>query len=57
MSMDANYLLPFYLNELGGHWVNATQCMDAGSNGYEENHLAYNFGLNDHWALNVSTPG
>lgn len=29
--------------------------MDAGSNGYEENHLAYNFGSNDHWALN-NTP-
>ena len=34
--------------------INATQCMDAGSNGYEENHLAYDGGLNDQWALNVS---
>ncbi|ETI23478.1 hypothetical protein G647_05280 [Cladophialophora carrionii CBS 160.54] len=55
ITKDADYLLPFYLNELGGHWLNATQCMDAGSNGYEENHLAYNGGLNDHWALN-NTP-
>jgi phospholipase C len=55
MTKDADYLLPFYLNELGGHWVNATQCMDAGSNGYEENHMAYNGGLNNYWALNVST--
>ncbi|KIW76133.1 hypothetical protein Z517_10878 [Fonsecaea pedrosoi CBS 271.37] len=55
ITTKADYLLPFYLNELGGHWLNATQCMDAGSNGYEENHLAYNFGLNDHWALN-NTP-
>lgn len=50
-----DYLLPWYLNYLGGTWLNATQCMDAGSNGYEENHLAYNFGSNDHWALN-NTP-
>ncbi|KAJ9604008.1 hypothetical protein H2200_011530 [Cladophialophora chaetospira] len=55
MTKKADYLLPFYLNELGGHWINATQCMDAGSNGYEENHMAYNNGLNDHWALN-NTP-
>ncbi|KAJ9634742.1 hypothetical protein H2204_006191 [Knufia peltigerae] len=55
LTNDTDYLLPWYLNYLGGHWLNATQCMDAGSNGYEENHLAYNFGLNDHWALN-NTP-
>jgi phospholipase C len=55
ITTKTDYLLPFYLNEQGGHWLNATQCMDAGSNGYEENHLAYNNGLNDHWALN-NTP-
>ena len=55
MTNDTDYLLPFYLNYLGGEWLNATQCMEAGSNGYEENHLAYNHGLNDHWALN-NTP-
>ncbi|KAI1608770.1 non-hemolytic phospholipase C precursor [Exophiala viscosa] len=55
LTNDTDYLLPFYLNYLGREWLNATQCMDAGSNGYEENHLAYNFGSNDHWALN-NTP-
>jgi phospholipase C len=55
MTTKAEYLLPFYLNQAGGHWTNATQCMDAGSNGYEENHMVYNGGLNNYWALNVST--
>ena len=55
LTNDTDHLLPWYLNYLGGEWLNATQCMNAGSNGYEENHLAYNFGSNDHWALN-NTP-
>ncbi|RMZ79485.1 hypothetical protein DV738_g3307, partial [Chaetothyriales sp. CBS 135597] len=50
-----DYLLPWYLNYLGGEWPNATQCMNAGSNGYEENHMAYNNGSNDHWVTN-NTP-
>jgi phospholipase C len=49
------YLNPFYLNYLGGDWLNATQCMVAGSNGWAANQLAYDHGLNDHWAVN-NTP-
>ncbi|RMD42635.1 hypothetical protein DV735_g2485, partial [Chaetothyriales sp. CBS 134920] len=55
LSNDTDYLLPWHLNYLGGDWVEATQCMVAGSNSYEENQLAYNFGANDHWAVN-NTP-
>ncbi|RMZ86629.1 hypothetical protein DV736_g6143, partial [Chaetothyriales sp. CBS 134916] len=55
LTNDTDYLLPWHLTYLGGQWLDATQCMTAGSNSYEENHLAYNFGLNDHWALN-NTP-
>lgn len=44
-------LLPWHLNYLGGTWLNATQCMVAGSNGWEENHEALNGGLNNHWVL------
>ena len=29
-----NYLLPWYLNYLGGNWSAATQCMVAGDNGW-----------------------
>ena len=32
LSTKTDYLLPFYLNEKGGKWVEATQCMEAGSN-------------------------
>ncbi len=32
MSTKTDYLLPFYLNEKGGKWLEATQCMAAGSN-------------------------
>ncbi len=46
---------PWYLNYLGGDWLDATQCMVAGSNGWAENHLAYNHGFNNHWATN-NTP-
>ncbi|KAK3940216.1 putative phospholipase [Diplogelasinospora grovesii] len=51
----STYLNPWYLNYLGGDWLNATQCMSAGSNGWTENQLAYDHGLNDHWAAN-NTP-
>ena len=37
MSLETDYLLPFYLNHLGGHWEEATQCLEAGSNGKEFN--------------------
>ncbi|KJZ70500.1 hypothetical protein HIM_10129 [Hirsutella minnesotensis 3608] len=49
------YITPWYLNYLGGKWPEATQCMIAGSNGWYENHAAWNHGTNDHWALN-NTP-
>ena len=29
-----DYLLPWYLNYLGGNWSAATQCMVAGDNGW-----------------------
>jgi phospholipase C len=32
LSTKTDYLLPFYLNEKGGEWLEATQCMEAGSN-------------------------
>ena len=51
----ADYLLPWYLNYEGGRFPNATQCMEAGSNGWQENQEALNYGLNDHWATN-NTP-
>jgi phospholipase C len=50
-----DYVTPWYLNYLGGNWSEATQCMTAGSNGWFENHAAWNFGSNDHWAMN-NTP-
>ena len=28
LSNATDYLLPFYLNEAGGKWVEATQCME-----------------------------
>jgi phospholipase C len=55
LNTTAPYLNPWYVNYLGGDWNDATQCMAAGSNGWEENHAAYNFGLNDAWATN-NTP-
>lgn len=33
LSNATETLLPFYLNEDGGKWYEATQCMEAGSNG------------------------
>ena len=55
MSDKTDVLLPFYLGYKGGNTTEAIQCLTAGSNGYEENHLAYNGGLNNHWAKN-NTP-
>ncbi|TPX12391.1 uncharacterized protein E0L32_006803 [Thyridium curvatum] len=48
---DTKYLKPWYLNYLGGDWLNATQCMNAGSNGWNANQLAMNHGANDMWAI------
>ncbi|KAK6073106.1 hypothetical protein SCUP234_08943 [Seiridium cupressi] len=55
LNTTASYLNPWYLNYLGDDWLNATQCMEAGDNGWDANHAAYNFGLNDAWATN-NTP-
>lgn len=54
MSNATDTLLPFYLNYLGGDFVNSTQCMQAGSNVWTPNHAALNYGLNNHWARNNS---
>ncbi|PHH89358.1 hypothetical protein CDD83_6204 [Cordyceps sp. RAO-2017] len=55
MTNDTKHISPWYLNYLGGNWSEATQCMIAGSNGWNENHAAWNHGTNDHWATN-NTP-
>jgi phospholipase C len=55
LSNETDYLLPWYLNYLGGNWSEATQCMVAGSNDYFSNHAALNGDLNNHWATN-NTP-
>lgn len=51
-SPAATYLLPWYINYLGGGYTMGTQCMLAGSNGWQANHAALNSGLNNHWAIN-----
>jgi phospholipase C len=55
LTKDSDFFHPWYLNYLGGNWTEATQCMNAGSNGWTENQLAFNGGANDHWAVN-NTP-
>ncbi|KAI8801781.1 phosphoesterase family-domain-containing protein [Cladochytrium replicatum] len=55
LTTNASYLLPFYLNYQGGSFLNATQCMNAGSNGWDANHAALNGGLNNRWATD-NTP-
>ncbi|EKG22523.1 Phosphoesterase [Macrophomina phaseolina MS6] len=50
-----DHLLPWHLNYLGGSWLDATQCMVAGDNGWNDNHAALNGDLNNKWALN-NTP-
>jgi phospholipase C len=55
LTTNANYLLPWYLNYLGGSFLDATQCMVAGDNGWQDNHAALNEGLNNQWATN-NTP-
>ncbi|KZO90883.1 phosphoesterase-domain-containing protein [Calocera viscosa TUFC12733] len=46
LSNATDYLLPWYINYQGGEYLNGTQCMDGGSNGFENNHAAYNNGSN-----------
>lgn len=55
LSNATDYLLPWYINYLGGDAYEATQCMTAGSNGWNDNHAALNGDLNTKWALN-NTP-
>lgn len=55
LSNKTTALLPFYLNEAGGNFTKATQCMTAGSNGWTANHIALNNGSNNLWALD-NTP-
>ncbi|CAG8959840.1 hypothetical protein HYFRA_00001749 [Hymenoscyphus fraxineus] len=52
---NTSHLLPWYLNYLGGTYLEATQCMIAGSNGWKENHAAINSDLNNRWVTN-NTP-
>ncbi|EJT98678.1 putative phospholipase C [Dacryopinax primogenitus] len=51
LSNATDYLLPWYINYQGGDYLNGTQCMDGGSNSFENNHAAYANGTNDMWAL------
>lgn len=44
-------LNPWYINYLGGTWLNATQCMAAGSNGWAANQEALAHGANNQWAV------
>ena len=41
LSTKTDHLLPFYLNEQGGKWVEATQCMEAGSNSMGFHNVTY----------------
>jgi phospholipase C len=47
-----DYLLPWYLNYLGGQWSAATQCMIGGDNGWNNCHAALNNDLNNKWVVN-----
>nr|POE72047.1 non-hemolytic phospholipase c [Quercus suber] len=51
LSAATDTLYPWYLNYLGGTWSQATQCMEAGSNGWDANHDALNNDLNDNWPI------
>jgi phospholipase C len=55
LSNQTTQLLPWYINYLGGNWTEATQCMGAGQNSFQNNHACLNNDLNNRWALN-NTP-
>ncbi|PHH74029.1 hypothetical protein CDD80_3412 [Ophiocordyceps camponoti-rufipedis] len=55
LTNDSGFVSPWYLNYLAGDWPAATQCMLAGSNGWFENHAAWNQGANNRWAVD-NTP-
>lgn len=42
-------LKPWHINYLGGEWIDATQCMGGGDNGWDAMHKAYNNGLGNKW--------
>lgn len=50
-----DYLLPYWLNYLGGDWPNRTQCLSPGSNLWLPTQAAFNGGLNDMWAVGVQS--
>ncbi|KAF3759903.1 putative hemolytic phospholipase C precursor [Cryphonectria parasitica EP155] len=49
LTNDTDYLLPYWLNYLGGDWPNRTQCLSPGSNLWLPTQIAYNGGLNNLW--------
>ncbi|KAL4400562.1 phospholipase C [Malassezia pachydermatis] len=51
---NVSELMYFYINQGNVPDDEATQCMVAGSNGWEANHAAWNKGKNDRWAYNVT---
>jgi phospholipase C len=44
-----SWMTPYYINYLGGDYVNATQCMGAGSNGYIAMQGSYAAGGYNNW--------
>ncbi|KAF5352278.1 hypothetical protein D9758_011976 [Tetrapyrgos nigripes] len=54
LSNVTDHLLPFYLNDAGGEFVNGTQCMVAGSNSWGANQAALASGQNNMWAIGNS---
>ncbi|KAF9061722.1 phosphoesterase family-domain-containing protein [Rhodocollybia butyracea] len=54
LSNKTDFLLPWYISAAGGEFINGTQCMDGGSNGWGENHAALAFGNNASIAENNS---
>lgn len=51
LTTDADYLLPYYLNYLGGEEsYNKSQCLCAGANNWIPTHQAMNNGHLDMWA-------
>lgn len=55
MTNNTDVLKPWYINYLGGDWLQATQCIGAGSNSWQATHTAYNGGLTNQWA-STNTP-
>ena len=56
VTTEAEYLLPYWLNYLGGEEnYNKSQCLCAGANNWIPTHQSFNGGLNNAWAQ-ISTP-